>query len=159
MRSSTRVPATRLGGGLSKNPAARARQLANLKRSVPGQWGSKKKPDPPAIKGTPTYKQLVAYAREHTVEAMQEIIAIMRNRAYKARDRLMAAEVILSRGWGRPPLFVKVAGDEPQPQHDDDNIDEAAYASEVLRILLEAGAVLPGTQKESEEEPAGPAEE
>lgn len=55
-----------------------------------------------------------ALAREHTQEAVQTLVAIMRDRRAKAQARAWAAEALLSRGWGRPESSLKVET-EQQP--------------------------------------------
>jgi len=41
-------------------------------------------------------------AREHTVEAIETLIAVMRDKKSGPMARVGAAEAILNRGWGRP---------------------------------------------------------
>lgn len=49
-------------------------------------------------------------ARQHTEEAIQALVAVMRDPDQPGRARVAAAEALLDRGWGRPPQATEVSG-------------------------------------------------
>lgn len=55
-------------------------------------------------------RRLQALAREHTDEALETLVFMMRNG--EQRERLSAATALLDRGWGRPPQQNILSGDE-----------------------------------------------
>src|SRR5262245_39803414 len=79
--------------------------LRNLKPWQPGHSGN------PG--GRPQASlEVRALARDHTAEALQTIVEIMRHGRSDA-VRLAAAEAILDRGWGRPTQAITGPEDEP----------------------------------------------
>jgi hypothetical protein len=64
-------------------------------------------------KGRPKkHKELTELARSHAPEALDKIVAIMRQRS--SRLSLKAAEIILDRAWGKAPVAVTgEAGEGP----------------------------------------------
>jgi hypothetical protein len=104
---------------------------------------------PALIEKPNVHRQLVALCRENTPAAMKVIIDIATGRGYKARDRPFAAQLIIERGWGKAPMLVKVEDDQRPLASPPPNFDLKAYASEVLRILTEVGAVLPGEVRDA----------
>ena len=48
-----------------------------------------------------TVKDIQKLAREHTAEAMETIVQILKKG--RPAERIQAAKIILERGWGRPP--------------------------------------------------------
>jgi hypothetical protein len=140
-------------GANSPDPVKRARSLANLKKPIRGQHGVKygrraRKlediPGMPALVAEPNlHRQLVALCRANTPAAMKVIIDVMLG-PFRTKDRLFAAQLIIERGWGKAPMFVKLASDpqEDQQPRPAGPVDRAKYASDVLRILKEAGALL-----------------
>lgn len=49
-----------------------------------------------------THAELTEAAREYTVESLDVILAIMRDKKQSGATRLRAAELMLARGWGEP---------------------------------------------------------
>lgn len=49
-----------------------------------------------------------ALAREHSVEAMETLVQVMRNPSSPTNARIAAADAILNRGYGRPETTVNV---------------------------------------------------
>jgi hypothetical protein len=52
-------------------------------------------------------------AREHTEEAVDTLLDVMRNQDAPSAARVAAAEAMLSRGWGKPTQ--PIAGDDAAP--------------------------------------------
>lgn len=53
-------------------------------------------------------KTLAQYAREHTLEAVEVIVGVVRDEQQKTSDRLKAAEYLLDRGWGKAVSVVQM---------------------------------------------------
>ena len=78
----------------------------------------KKKRNPQNVAGRvgrpASYAEVVNYARRQTIEAFETIVDIMGNGSSDA-VRLKAAELLLDRGWGKAPAFIKIdAGSTPK---------------------------------------------
>ena len=52
--------------------------------------------------------QVRELAREKSVEAINTLVAIMRDEAQDARARVAAANAILDRGWGKPAQAIEL---------------------------------------------------
>jgi hypothetical protein len=94
---------TRFVKGVSGNPGGRAKKLVEVS----------------------------AAAREHTVEAIETLASIMRDKAATASARVNAAAILLERAWGKPAqtMTVKREG-EYRDLTDDELIAIAAGAVE-----------------------------
>jgi hypothetical protein len=55
-------------------------------------------------------------ARSHGVGAVENLVAIMNDQAAPHRARIIAANAILDRGWGRPPMSLEVYEAETKPE-------------------------------------------
>ena len=56
-------------------------------------------------------------ARSHGVAAVENLVAIMNDQAAPHRRESIAANAILDRGWGRPPMLVEMYdGGDVQPE-------------------------------------------
>ena len=76
---------------------AKARRNANLK---PFKKGSSGNPT-----GRPReYGEVLHAAREHSLEAIETLVLVMRNG--KPGEAMMAAQALLDRAWGRPKVTV-----------------------------------------------------
>jgi hypothetical protein len=72
-------------------------------------------------------------ARRYTVEAIETILDVMRNPEASDAVRVQAANSMLDRGWGRPPVEVETSGRAAAPDvvyHDE---------AEFRRALIERG--------------------
>jgi hypothetical protein len=58
-------------------------------------------------------------ARSHGVGAVENLVAIMNDQAAPHMARIIAANAILDRGWGRPPVSVEVYEADARPQERD----------------------------------------
>jgi hypothetical protein len=56
-------------------------------------------------------RDVQALARKHTLEAVQALVEIVKNKRAHASARVAAANAILDRGYGKPPQAVNVSGD------------------------------------------------
>ena len=79
--------------------------LANLRPWQPGQNGF-------AGQQPKGYRRVLSLARKNSPEAMETIIACMRDPEASWRERLTAATVILDRAWGKPKEHVSFDGAE-----------------------------------------------
>jgi hypothetical protein len=135
--------------GLSKNPEARQRQLDALKRvneerktgRPRASWGSRRNPE---LKPITSYKEMVQAARDHSHEAINFLVGVLRQPGRALRERMLAAQLLLDRAWGRAPTFVKIAGDDKAdaPQRAEQSEESRqTFAKEVLQILIDCGAI------------------
>lgn len=79
-------------------------------------------------------RTLADLAREHTEDAVQTLVEIMRDRTAAAAARVAAADKILSRGWGQAPQTINLT-DDRQPLDLSGMTDEQLEALETLRTL------------------------
>ena len=150
-RGIAKSPVRSRGAGLSKDPAARQRQLDALKRVNEARkngkgpprraWGSRRNPE---LKPIGSYKEMVQAARDHSHEAINFLVAVLRHPGRALRERMLAAQILLDRGWGRAPMFVKIAGDGDANDRGAPKLTEMPreqFSREVLKILREAGEI------------------
>jgi hypothetical protein len=136
--------------GLSKDPAKRQGQLDALKRVNEERqtgkrprrpWGSRRNPE---LKPIASYKEMVQAARDHSHEAINFLVGALRQPGRALRERMFAAQLLLDRGWGRAPMFVKIAGDDKAdaPQRAEQSEEtRQKFAQEVLQILIDCGEI------------------
>ena len=75
-------------------------------------------------------------ARSHGVEAVENLVAIMNDEAAPHMARIIAANAILDRGWGRPPISVEMYdGGDVQPEEREESAREL-----FVRRLVDLGA-------------------
>jgi hypothetical protein len=126
----------------------RARQLANLKRENQKpkdqreEWGSKSSGGPGPLPPISTHKELIELARSYTAQAIATIYQIMLAPGRSARDRILCAQFLVERGWGKAPLLVKIAGDEDPTAREAPKLTEMPreeWSKQVLEILIKAG--------------------
>lgn len=88
----------------------------------------------------PDGRTLTDLAREHTIEAVEALVDVMRNGDSDAA-RVSASTQILNRGWGQAPQTIALT-DDREPRDLSDLSDEQLEALETLRTLdaLDAGA-------------------
>jgi hypothetical protein len=55
-------------------------------------------------------------ARSHGVEAVEKLVEIMRSEDATHSAQIIAANSLLDRGWGRPPVSVEVCEADARPQ-------------------------------------------
>jgi len=77
---------------------------------------------------------LTDLAREHTEEAVQTLVEVMRDKGAPAVARVAASDKILNRGWGQAPQTIAVT-DDRQPRDLSGMNDEQLEALETLRSL------------------------
>ena len=74
-------------------------------------------------------------ARSHGVEAVETLVAIMNDQAAPDMARIIAANAILDRGWGRPPQALQVYDIDVQPEEREESARELFVSR-----LIELGA-------------------
>ena len=141
-RPKTETPeqrAARIARGIKNlKPGQRTRDVARNAHANDGNV-----PGLVELKQKTVYRQLVQFCRDNTPEAMQHVMEIMRG-PYNPNVRLAAAEIIVQRGWGRAPIFVKISGDDDATGREAPKLTEMPreqFSREVLRILQEAGEI------------------
>jgi len=98
---------------------------------VKGQSGNPSGRSKHRTKDGRTLSQL---AREHTEEAVNTLIEVMRDGSAPAAARVSASDKILNRGWGQAPQTITV-NDDREPR-DLSSLDEAQLeALETIRSL------------------------
>lgn len=93
-----------------------------------------------------------AMARGYSVEAVETVVGIMRDKKLGAQWRLKAAEIILERGFGRPALEIDMNVNQAVTfnvavpsyigytgEDDDEGADVLPIASEAVAVLAEHG--------------------
>jgi hypothetical protein len=102
------------------------------------------------------FRQLAELARSHTEKAMNLIARVVDDERADLRLRLLAAEMILDRGWGRPPVAVGLHVDAPpapvRPVEEVPLAQRIGYAQAVIKAYQEAG--LAGPEPAPEAAPA-----
>ena len=66
-------------------------------------------------------KRVAVLARMHTEEGVETLVEIMRSEDAEPLMRLKAADHILDRGWGRPPVATSLYFEDDVPQQDGAN--------------------------------------
>ena len=97
----TKAKTKQRGRGGGKHPNS----LANLRKWKPGQSGNPKGLEP----GVGHVREL---ARQHTEEAVEKLVEIMRDENAPPSAQGAAANALLDRGWGRPDQSVTVDNGE-----------------------------------------------
>lgn len=98
---------------------------------APGQSGN---PQGRPVHRTKDGRTLTDLAREHTEEAVQTLVEVMRDKGAPAVARVAASDKILNRGWGQAPQTIAVT-DDRQPRDLSGMNDEQLEALETLRSL------------------------
>lgn len=128
----------RAGEGRSKGSVS-ATQVEQLR---PYQFKKGQSGNPGGV--PKAYSEVAALAREYTAPAIRRLAEILLDRRAKHRDVINAAALILERGLGKPPAFVKLEVDERRPQPvapQEITASDVERAAEIARILVEAGAL------------------
>jgi hypothetical protein len=66
-------------------------------------------------------------AREYTIEALETLAAIMRNRDATASARVSACEILIERGWGKAPQMITLRRDQNMKELSDDELIAIAF--------------------------------
>jgi hypothetical protein len=83
-------------------------------------------------------------ARSHGVEAVEKLRAIMNDPSASHMAQIIAANSLLDRGWGRPPVSVEVYGTDVQADNSGDRLLEIVESRLVgLGERLRAQGFLP----------------
>lgn len=82
----------------------------------------------------PDGRTLSDLAREHTQEAVEAMVEIMRDGEAPAAARVAAADKILNRGWGQAPQTIALE-DNREPRDLSEMNDDQLEALETLRTL------------------------
>ena len=108
---------------------------------MPFEPGKSGNPAGRPIHRTPDGRTLTELAREHTAEAVETLVSVMRDTAAPAAARVAASDKILNRGWGQAPQTIAVT-DTREPRDLSGMSDEQLEALETLRTLdaLDVGA-------------------
>lgn len=94
----------------------------------------------PAGSITPAARELKEYARQHTKEAIDVVVRIMKNAKNEPTVRLHAANIILDRGYGKPPQ--QIQGDPEQPLTvNGDGLSDTEAARRIAYLLTRAVTV------------------
>lgn len=64
------------------------------------------------------FEELKSLAREHTREAIETIVAVMRDQLADKATRVTAADKLLDRGWGKPAQAMTGEGGEGAVMHE-----------------------------------------
>jgi HEAT repeat protein len=96
-----------------------------------GQSGN---PGGRAIRRLPDGRTLTQLAREHTEEAVETLVEVMRDDTAPPAARVAAADKILNRGWGQAPQTITIKDDET-PLDLAHMTDEQLEALEALRSI------------------------
>jgi hypothetical protein len=92
-----------------KDEQGKAKRLANLEK---GKWTKGKSGNP---SGRPAgYAEMAELARSKTPEAIETLVACM-GFGVDGRVRVMAAEALLDRGWGKVAVNVEMSGEVKFP--------------------------------------------
>lgn len=75
-------------------------------------------------------------AREHTEEALNVLVAVMRNKDEPGNTRAAAADKVLARGWGQAPQTIAFT-DDRQPVDLSGMTNEQLEALETFRALAD----------------------
>lgn len=79
-------------------------------------------------------RTLTELAREHTVDALNVLVDVMRDKDQPGTARVAAADKVLNRGWGQAPQTIAVT-DQREPMDLSGLNDEQLEALETLRAL------------------------
>jgi hypothetical protein len=132
-----------------RSATSRAKSLANLKPFKKGERRAKqggRHGKPTDLLPISTQRELVTLARDYTHKALARIIQIATGKGFKPKDPLAACNILLERGWGRAPIFVKIAGDEAAnapPRDERSDAQRQSFAKEVMSILIDCGELKP----------------
>jgi len=109
-------------------------------RNSDGRW-RKGAPSPNPTGRPRVLRDVVAKAREYTVESIETLAAIMRDEDQPGATRVAAADKILDRGYGKPTQFVGI--DDPiddAGMFDPERMSTRELAMLVRRRLIHSGA-------------------
>jgi hypothetical protein len=69
------------------------------------------KPFPKGTSGNPSERRRMdEFAKKYSNEAIEVLVAIMRDGKAKRRDRIQAAGMVLDKAWGKPAQAVQITG-------------------------------------------------
>lgn len=83
----------------------------------------------------PDGRTVTDLAREHTQEAIETLVHVMRDTGAPAAARVAAADKIISRGWGQAPQTIALAPAVPETPDLSSMTVEQLEALEALRSL------------------------
>jgi hypothetical protein len=139
------------GGGKSSHPRMpHENSLKNLKRA----WRKGESGNPAGL--PKSVIEIARLAREHSAAAIERLRSIMMNNRVPYRDQIRAAEVLLDRGCGRPPLGIYHSAKDGSSTYAPDTINgeapsvllldasrrrDASYAAELRAELARIDAM------------------
>lgn len=113
----------------------------NPQRDENGRWLPGKSVNPGGYpRGGAEALRVKAIARQHGTEAIATIVEVMRNKAEPGKTRVYAAEILLTRGFGRP--------EQERPEQDQaTGVLNPDQADRVMSLLM-SGALTVRNRKE-----------
>ena len=101
---------------------------------MPFEKGQSGNPGGRAKVKLPDGRTLTDLAREHTAEAVETLVSIMRDQKAPAAARVASSTQILNRGWGQAPQTIALT-EVPTPPDLSSMTEEQLEALETLRSL------------------------
>lgn len=80
-------------------------------------------------------RTLSELARDHTEEAVETLVEVMRNKDAPPSARVMASDKILNRGWGQAPQTINITDDQLEEPDLSGLRDDQIEALRTLRAL------------------------
>lgn len=90
---------------------------------------------------------LALFCKQFTFESVETILEIMRSPDAKPALKLKAADMILSRAWGKPPVSIRVSDADKEKEQQraqiESELEDAEQKSRAVMELVKLGSVVP----------------